>query len=88
MRPRSALSRLLLRALACLALALAALGGWIAYDLSRAHSTDLRRFDPDEVARLETSMWRSYYSRERVKLYRELGELLRRQYGFRFWKSQ
>ena len=33
-------------------------------------------------------MWRSYYSRRRVKLYRELGELLRRQYGFSYWRSQ
>jgi hypothetical protein len=88
MPPRSAFSRLARRALAALALALAALGGWIAYDLSRAHSTDLRRFDADEVARLETAMWRSYYSRERLKLYAELGELLRKQYGFRYWKSQ
>jgi hypothetical protein len=88
MSPRSAFSRLARRALAALAVLLVALGGWIAFDLSRAHSTDLRRFDADEVARLETAMWRSYYSRERVKLYTELGELLRKQYGFRYWKSQ
>ena len=88
MPPRRAFSRFALRALAALAAALAALGGWVAYDLSRAHTTDLRRFDADEVARLETAMWRSYYSRERVKLYTELGELLRKQYGFSYWKSQ
>jgi hypothetical protein len=88
MPPRSAFSRFARRALAVGALSLAALGGWIAYDLSRAHSTDLRRFDADEVARLETAMWRSYYSRQRAKLYAELGELLRKQYGFTYWKSQ
>jgi hypothetical protein len=88
MSPRSPFSRFALRALFVVALALAALGGWIAYDLNRAHSTDLRHFDADEVARLETAMWRAYYSRERVKLYTELGELLRKQYGFRYWKSQ
>jgi hypothetical protein len=61
---------------------------WIAFDLLGTRRTDIRRFDPDEVARLETAMWRAYYSRERVKLYEELGELLRRQYGFGYWKSQ
>lgn len=88
MSPRSAFSRFARRALAVSVVVLAALGGWIAYDLSRAHPTDLRHFDADEVARLETAMWRSYYSRERVKLYTELGELLRKQYGFTYWKSQ
>ncbi|MFN2596203.1 MAG: hypothetical protein ABR563_03335 [Pyrinomonadaceae bacterium] len=85
---RSAFSRFALRALAVVALLLASLGGWIAYDLSRAHKTDIRRFDADEVARLETAMWRAYYSRQRLKLFTEMGELLRRQYGFNYWKSQ
>jgi hypothetical protein len=77
-----------LRALAFVVIVLVALGGWIAFDLTRTRATDLRRFDPDEVARLETAMWRSYYSRDRLKLYTQLGELLRRQYGFTYWKSQ
>jgi hypothetical protein len=85
---RSTFLRVALRALVVLVVALVAIGGWIAYDLARPQRTDIRRFDADEVARLETAMWRAYYSRERVKLYEELGELLRKQYGFNYWKSQ
>lgn len=53
---------------------------WAAFDLYAPRRTSMREFDPDEVARLETAMWRSYYSRERVKLFREMTELLRTQY--------
>src|SRR5437667_353927 len=38
---------------------------WIAVDLWRPVSQNLRQFDPEEVARLDTDMWRSYYDRER-----------------------
>jgi hypothetical protein len=88
MSPRSNFSRFLLRALAVVVTMLVVLGGWITFDLTRTRATDLRRFDPDEVARLETAMWRSYYSRDRLTLYTQLGELLRKQYGFTYWKSQ
>jgi len=40
------------------------------------------------VARLDTAMWRSYYSRERVKLYSQLTELLEKQYKLNFWRRQ
>ena len=82
------LPRLLRRTLLALVIIVAALAAWIAIDLLRPHSTDIRRFDAEEVARLDTAMWRSYYSRERVKLFRQLGQLLRRQYGFPYWRSQ
>jgi hypothetical protein len=88
MSRRSTFARAALRALVVTVVVLTALGGWIAYDLARPRAQDIRHFDADEVARLETAMWRAYYSRERVKLFRELGELLRRQYGFNYWKSQ
>jgi hypothetical protein len=39
------------------------------------------------VARIETAMWRAYYERHPVELLRLLAELLRRQYGFPFWRS-
>ena len=66
-------------------LALVAL--WIAFDLNRTHSTEIRKFDADEVARLETAMWRSYYERRRASLFMQLAELLRTQYRFPFWQS-
>jgi hypothetical protein len=57
------------------------------YDLYGPRSTRMREFDPEEVARLETAMWRSYYDRERFKLFRELSELLRTQYNLPFVRS-
>lgn len=59
---------------------------WAAVDLYVPHKVDIRDFDPDEVARLDTAMWRSYYSRQRLKLYFELTELLEKQYKLNFWR--
>jgi hypothetical protein len=53
---------------------------WIAIDLSRPVSSNLREFDPEVVARLDTEMWRSYYDKERLKLFNQLASLLRQQY--------
>ena len=50
------------------------------YDLYYPRTTRMREFDPDEVARLETAMWRSYYEKRRVQLFNQLAELLRTQY--------
>jgi hypothetical protein len=55
-------------------------GAFVAYDLYYPRATHLREFDSDEVARLETAMWRSYYEKERLRLFRELAEFLRTQY--------
>jgi len=52
----------------------------VLYDLFYPRTTRLREFDPDEVARLETAMWRSYYEKQRVRLFNEATELLRTQY--------
>jgi hypothetical protein len=79
--------RLRSKILLSLAALLALLALWIACDLNRPPATELRKFDADEVARLETAMWRSYYERRRVRLFNELSELLRTQYHFSFWKS-
>ena len=57
------------------------------FDLYGPRSTKLRRFDADEVARLETAMWRSYYDRKQVKLFNELSELLRTQYNLPYIRS-
>ena len=75
------------RALLALAALLAALLAWVAFDLNAPRRTSLRDFDPDEVARLETAMWRSYYERERLRLFRQLAGLMRTQYRMPFWRS-
>jgi len=60
---------------------LAVLGTAIGMGLSlfapRSHT--LRTFDPDEVARLETAMWRSYYAKDHAALVHQGAELLRSQ---------
>lgn len=81
-RPRR--GRRLIKFSAALILLLAA---WVAYDLYSSSRTSLRDFDADEVARLDTAMWRSYYSRQRAQLFAQLGELLRTQYRLPFWRS-
>ncbi len=58
-----------------------------ALDLYYPVSTDLRDFDADEVARLDAIMWRSYYERERVKLFFQLAELLRVQFDLPWLRS-
>lgn len=80
--------RILLRILLGFLIIGVLLGVWIAFDLYTPHKVDIREFDPDEVARLDTAMWRSYYSRERLQMYSELTELLEKQYKLRFWRRQ
>ena len=62
------------------ALVLALLICGVLYDLYYPRTTHLREFDPDEVARLETAMWRSYYDRQQLRLFNQLTEMLRTQY--------
>jgi hypothetical protein len=70
-----------------LALAGAVILAWILYDLYAPRTAHLKEFDPDEVARLETAMWRSYYERQRLRLFKELSELLRTQYNMPLVRS-
>jgi hypothetical protein len=63
-----------------IALVLALVIGAVLYDLFYPRQTRLREFDPDEVARLETAMWRSYYEKQQVRLFNQMTELLRTQY--------
>jgi hypothetical protein len=79
--------RRLRRVLAYSAAFVLLLSAWVAYDLYSSRATSMREFDADEVARLDTAMWRSYYSRQRVRLFRQLAELLRTQYRLPFWRS-
>ncbi|MFC5519369.1 hypothetical protein [Polaromonas jejuensis] len=48
---------------------------------------DLRQFDPVALGKLETTMWQSYYGRQRVALFAELAEMLRTQYQFPLLRS-
>jgi hypothetical protein len=54
--------------------------GWAAAELARPRRADIRVFDPDAVARLETAMWRSYYDRRRLPLFAQLVSLLQGQF--------
>ncbi len=56
-------------------------------DLFLPLNRDLRSFDPAEMARLETAMWKSYYDRHPVRIYFELAEMLRTQFHFPFLRS-
>jgi hypothetical protein len=53
--PRFRRLKLILKLSAALILLLAA---WVAYDLYSSTRTSMRDFDADEVARLDTAMWR------------------------------
>src|SRR6185295_11360601 len=63
-----------------IALVLALVVCAVLFDLFYPRQARLREFDADEVARLETAMWRSYYEKQRVRLFNEATELLRTQY--------
>jgi hypothetical protein len=66
---------------------IAVLSIWVVADLSSVRKVDIRDFDPDEVARLDNAMWRSYYAREPVRMFFQLADLLRSQYHFMYLKS-
>src|SRR5947209_4254599 len=80
--------KIIFRILLGIAAVVILLGAWIALDLNRGSKVDIRAFDADEVARLDTAMWRSYYSRERLKLFGQAGELIDSQFHFPFWRRQ
>ena len=73
-RPRARRWPKLLLAFTALALS------YLIYDLYLPHHTRLRDFDPQQVARIETQMWRSYYDKERLALFNQLAGLMRTQY--------
>jgi hypothetical protein len=60
--------------------AIAGGAGWAVAELARPRRADIAVFDPDEVARLETAMWRSYYDRRRLPLFGQLVALLQGQF--------
>jgi hypothetical protein len=54
------------------------LGGYASWP----RQADLRGFEPAEIARLETAMWRDYYEKRHVALFGHLHELSRTEFGF------
>ncbi|MBC3790895.1 hypothetical protein [Spirosoma utsteinense] len=60
---------------------------WLLTDLFVPRKHDIRQFDPAEVARLETAMWRSYYDKNPVLLLWQLAGGLRQQFHAPFWRS-
>jgi len=67
---------------------LAILSSWAAADLFSRRAQSLRDFNPSEVARLDTTMWRSYYAKQHLPLYFQLTELLRKEYHLPWLRSQ
>jgi hypothetical protein len=63
-----------------LAAVTAGYGGWAARKLARPRRVDIRQFEPGQLARLETAMWRSYYDRRRLPLFGQLVTLLQGQF--------
>ena len=82
-QPRSKWRRILL----VTGLIVAALIVWVGFDLYGPRTSHLRDFDSDEVARLETAMWRSYYEKQEMRLFNQLAELLRKQYNMPLVRS-
>jgi hypothetical protein len=66
---------------------IAALLLWIGVDLFFPRRVDIRRFNAEEVARLDTAMWRSYYDRQSRRLFFQLAELMRDQFHFPIFRS-
>jgi hypothetical protein len=60
---------------------------WIVIDLNYPYKTDIKNFNPAEVARLDGAMWRSYYEKKKLKLFFQAAELERRQFHVPFWRS-
>jgi hypothetical protein len=65
-----------------LILALALVSATIGIYAAWPRHADLRRFEPADIARLETAMWRDYYDKRYVALFGHLYELSRTQFGF------
>ncbi|MEH2517284.1 hypothetical protein V1279_002857 [Bradyrhizobium sp. AZCC 1610] len=61
-----------------LALVFGAIGAYVAWP----RHADLRGFEPAEIARLETAMWRDYYDKRYPALFYHLYEMSRTQFDF------
>jgi hypothetical protein len=60
---------------------------YASFDLLWPMQRDLRHFNPAALGELEAQMWKSYYARERVALFLQAAEMLRRHYHFPVLRS-
>jgi hypothetical protein len=58
------------------------IGALVAAYVSYPRHADLRQFDAAAMGRLESSMWRDYYEKRYVDLFRDLYGVSRNEYGF------
>ncbi|HVO74481.1 MAG TPA: hypothetical protein VMT35_10700 [Ignavibacteriaceae bacterium] len=56
-------------------------------DLFGPWHSNVKEFNPKEIAGLETEMWKAYYQKESFHLYRSLVEMLIKQQGFPFIRA-
>jgi hypothetical protein len=56
-------------------------GALVAAYISYPRHADLTQFDPAAMGRLESAMWRDYYEKRYVDLFRDLYDVARDQYG-------
>jgi hypothetical protein len=60
---------------------------WIVIDLVIPRRGNFRDFDGVRMGQLDAAMWRSYYERRPVRLFRQLAEAHRVQFHAGFWRS-
>ena len=60
---------------------------WVLVDVYGHASADLRGFDAEQAAHLETESWRAYYDGKPLRLYWLLISTLRQEYHRPFWRA-
>ena len=60
---------------------------WVLIDFFGPWHSDLYRINSTEIARLETDMWRAYYDKNGLLLFRLLAKMLHEHYGFPYLRS-
>jgi len=60
---------------------------WAGFDLFAPRSVSIHQFSPEEVARLDAAMCRSYFEKKPMRLFRQLADLLRREYRLPYLRS-
>lgn len=70
-----------------LVVAVLAAGGIVWALVPPSGPRSLRTFDPDRTAELETDMWRTYYAKDNVHLFRDLVTLLHEQNRYSWFRA-